>query len=224
MRDPPYLAHGPGAREGPLLLVVEGANDEAFLRTLSGILSASDAALPNLSELADSGDLVFIPFGGGSPLSWATRLASLRCPEFHLFDRELPPESAWRQIAAARVNARPGCQAWVTTPRSLENYLHPAAMVHATSGACVVDFGPDDCVATVVARDLQQRRGPRDWSDLSRFQRSKLVQKTKRWLNTTAVRHMTSELLEASDPHGDIVHWLKTIQAMLPAPRSVLIT
>jgi hypothetical protein len=221
LRDPPCLAPRPRPRprEGPLLLVVEGANDESFLKTLSGILSAADPALPNLLELAASGDIVFIPFGGGSPLSWGTRLASLGCREFHLYDRELPPESAFRQIAAARVNARPGCQAFVTSSRSLENSLHPQAIRDASGGECTVEFGPDDCVATLVARDLHRRRSPRDWNDLSRFEQTRLVQKAKRWLNTVAVRHMTPELLQASDPRGDIARWLQTIRSMLPASR-----
>src|SRR5690606_12522795 len=129
-------------------------------------LSAADPAVPNLSGLAASGELVFLPFGGGSPLPWATRLASLGCRELHLYDRELPPESTFRQIAAARVNARPGCRAFVTTPRSLENHLHPEAIRQASDGACTVEFSPDDCVATRVAQDLQQRRSRRAWSEL----------------------------------------------------------
>jgi hypothetical protein len=209
-------------RPGPLLLVVEGANDESFLKAMSGILSAADPALPNLSRLCDSGQVVFLPFGGGSPLSWATRLASLGCREVHLYDRELSPESELRRSAAALVNARRGCRAFVTTPRSLENYLHPQAVREASDGECSIAFGSDDCVATLVARDIHQRRVGRSWEDLSRWERSRLVQKSKRWLNARAVRSMTPELLATSDRSGDVVQWLRTIARMRPASCSLL--
>jgi len=186
---------------------------------LSRVLSEHEPGIPDLAELASIGAVVFIPFGGGNPLSWTTRLESLHCPEFHLYDRELPPESTARLIAATRVNQRPGCCAFVTTNRALENYLHPQALTEASGGECLVTFGPEDCVATRAAQHCHQRRSHRAWRDVPRLERTKLIQKSKRWLNTVAVRHMSAALLEESDPQKDVRHWLRTIQTMLSGGR-----
>ncbi len=77
------------AESRPVLVVVEGANDIEFLRRASVILHAADAALPVLSHLERRGRIVFVPFGG-DPRNWIFRFAELGCPEFHLFDLEVP--------------------------------------------------------------------------------------------------------------------------------------
>ena len=73
-----------------LLVVVEGLHDVVFLRALTRILHGADASIPDLAALEAEGELVFLPFGGGDVLAWADRLASLRVPELHLYDREAP--------------------------------------------------------------------------------------------------------------------------------------
>ena len=221
MRDPPLPLSGCNDLR-PLLLVVEGSHDATFLKSVSQILAHDSALIPNLDELADRGSVIFVPFGGGNPLPWTSRFASLHCPEFHLNDRELPPESTFRYLAAGRVTQRRGCRAFVTTPRSLENYLHPRAIVQA--GGAHVSFRPDDCVATELARQAVERTAGREWKGYSHRERQKHVQRAKRWLNTVAVKHMTAELLAESDPTGDISMWLRTIQLMLPRQERIILS
>ncbi len=94
------------AAHRPVLVFVEGGNNVEFLRRISGILHAADAALPDLSGLEHRGELVFVPFGGGDLRSWSCRFAHLGSPEFHLYDREMPPVTEERHEAARIVNSR----------------------------------------------------------------------------------------------------------------------
>jgi hypothetical protein len=197
----------------PLLCVVEGRHDVEFLRRLSAHLSRDDPALPDLGAWERDGQLVFVPFGGGDVLAWSDRFAPLGCPEFHLYDRELPPESAVRRQAVSRVNARPHCHAVLTTKRSLENYLHPTALVLA--GGMELEFDDETSVAEQMARQqvaaLDFSPG---WDHLSRRTRSRFTNRAKRWLNTVAVEHLSRALLAERDPDGEVLSWLWTISLL----------
>lgn len=48
------------------LVMLEGRNEIEFLKRISKILHANDAAVPDLSQLERLGMLVFIPVGGGA--------------------------------------------------------------------------------------------------------------------------------------------------------------
>jgi hypothetical protein len=94
----------------PVLIVVEGAHDVEFLRRLTAHLHLEDASIPDLAAWEQDGAVIFIPFGGGNVLAWSSRFAPLSCAEFHLYDREIEPETAIRQQAVDRINARPDCR------------------------------------------------------------------------------------------------------------------
>ena len=192
------------------MIIVEGTNDVEFLVRLSRRLSITDRSVPDLQGLVSAGRVVFIPFGGGNPAAWSDRLSPLGCPEFHLYDRESPPETELRQAAVARVAARPGCRAFLTRKRALENYLHPLAI--AAGGGGEILFGDNDCVTTVLARKWYEPG--RNWSEMPRRARSRFCQRAKRWLNTIAVEQMTADSLHQSDPTGDLQGWFKTIGRM----------
>ena len=217
--DPPILSISARTRFSfhgvrPLLCLVEGRHDVEFLRRLTANLSRDDPTLPDLGILERDGHLVFVPFGGGDVLAWSDRFAPLRCAEVHLYDREIPPETAIRREAVLRVNARPHCQAFVTTKRSLENYLHTTALVHA--GGVELEFDDEACVAECLARQQSEvlNFNP-SWDHLSRRTKSRLTNRAKRWLNTVAVEHLTRELLAESDSQGEVLHWLRTITELM---------
>ena len=198
----------------PVLLVVEGFNDIEFLRRISQILHEHDPTLLDLGVLEEQGRIVFVPFGGGGVLSWTDRLAPLGLREWHLYDRELPPETDLRLAAVEAVNQREQCQAFLTSKRSLENYLHSAA-IKAAEGIDVAfhDFDP---VVDLTARRIQQRdEGAKPWELLSRRTRSRRIHRAKQRLNTTAVDLMSVDMLHESDPNGDIISWLTSIQEFL---------
>ena len=198
----------------PLLIVLEGQNDIEFLRRISVMLSAVDSRLPDLSILERRDQIVFVPFGGGEIQSWAYRLAPLRRAEFHLYDREVPPLSEQRFATARIVNLRPGCSAFVSGKRSVENYLHPQAIFQASG--IQIEFGDNDDVAEVVAlKRFLTHDSDRNWLSITARCRRRLRNRAKLWLNRDAAGRMTAELLAARDPDGEVRNWLTTIAEMV---------
>ncbi len=94
----------------PVLLVVEGPHDVEFLRRISRMLHAHDPELPDLGSLEQTSRLVFLPINGGNVRAWCRRLETLGKAEFHLYDREEPPEASLREQAAAVINSRPAAK------------------------------------------------------------------------------------------------------------------
>ncbi len=196
-----------------ILIVVEGVNDIEFLRRISTMMHKHHSSVPDLAAREANGQLVFLPIGGSSITAWSDRLAPIRCREVHIYDRELPPETELRRKAIRRIKSRPGCHAVLTRKRSMENYLHPDAILAA--GGPRIDFGEDDSVPELVAQTAFETRHPHvSWETLKRRTQKRLANLSKRWLNTRAVDCMTPQLLQASDPHGDIIEWLATIDVL----------
>ena len=192
-----------------LLVVVEGPNDIEFLRRISTILHRDDSRIPDLADMERRLALVFVP-SGGVDLSTAFRFVSLGLPEFHLLDRDIPPLTQTRHQVAAMVNSRPRCHAAVTSKRSLENYLHPSAVLEA-SGISVA-FSDEDNVPELIARQANERHEPSvPWDELSARVRKRLCYKTKKWLNTRAVEQMTVARLAERDGNGEVRAWLAAI-------------
>ena len=197
-------------RTGPLLFVVEGANDGEFLWRLTAQLRRDLPGLPDLHLLSVTERIAIVPVGGGDPASWPDRLAALRLPEFHLYDREQAPEDEQRTRAIERVNARLGCRGFITCKRSLENYLHPAAI--AAAGGGEIDFGDHDPVARLLAQHWQAVVPTAiAWEALAHRTQRRLTHHAKRWLNTVAVERMTLALLAERDPAGELLGWLRAI-------------
>ena len=127
-RGPPQPSR-PGR---PVLLLVEGPNDAEFLIRISRVLYRQNVVTVELTQLIESHRLVLTLLGGGIPHEWWNRFALLGCPEFHLYDKEVEPQTAERRKLMELVNTRPGCIARLTSKRSLENYLHPGAIRDAS--------------------------------------------------------------------------------------------
>lgn len=197
-------------RPGPTLIIVEGVHDVEFLRRLTSKLHVQDQSIPDLVDLERAAQVIFIPFGGGHVLPWAQRFAPLRCPEFHLFDRELAPETEIRQQAVDLINSRPSCRALLLPLRSLESYLHPAAIFDAGGG--LVSLRPEDDIVTAVARTWHSKQElDLTWDELPCQSKRRKTAQVKRWLNKAVVSHMTLGLLLQMDPAGELLAWIKAI-------------
>lgn len=193
-----------------LLLVVEGLYDIRFLRRISATLRAAQPDLPDLATLEARQELIFVPIGGGDMAAWSGRLAGLGLPEFHLYDREAPPETQSRQRAADLVNRRAGCRAALTAKRNLENYLHPTAIRQAHD--IELSFGDADDVAELAARECYSLRfSSVCWEHLPARLRRRLRCRAKFWLNTYAAAAITPDLLAHRDPDGEVAGWLRAI-------------
>jgi hypothetical protein len=201
---------------GPLklLVVVEGVHDIEFLRRISGMLHAHEPRLPDLRALEHRGALVFVPFGGSDLKLWVHRLSPLNKPEIHIYDREEPPETEVREQLAGAVNQRPGCLAVVTAKRTLENYLHPAAIREA--GGVDLEFGDDDPVADLIAQRVSARERPDEiWQELPRRTKTRRRNRVKHWLNRSAAERMTPERLAEQDPQGEVRSWLESMLRLM---------
>ena len=176
----------PSRQRPRVLVVVEGPFDIEFLRRISTILAAGLVSVPDLADMERRHALVFLPFGGDAWL-WTERLAPLGFPEFHLYDREMSPETELRARAAHRVNLRAGCQAVLTTKRSIENYLHPQAVVEACGVA--VEFGDQDPVADLIAEQLHSAQDAVPWPQLPHRTHKRRRNRTKRILHTKWLNH-----------------------------------
>lgn len=198
--------------ESKLLIIVEGQHDVAFLKQISTVLHEQDQNLPHLSELESAGQVLFVPTGGGDLSQWTNRFAHLNQREFHLYDREVQPLTDERQAVVAGVNRRADCQGVLTRKRSIENYLHPAAVQKVLD--IDVAFADDDNVAESVAVATLERRGA-DWHNLSSRSQRKLRERAKQRLHRLVVPQMTVELLAERDPDGEVEGWLRTIATLL---------
>lgn len=204
----------PSLPSRPVLVLVEGIHDAAFLRRISDILSATHADISSLASMEQAGEIVILPLGGNGPQPWLQRLEPLGRAAFSLFDREMPPESEQRRFAVSQLNTQPRQRAFVTGKRSLENYLHPQAISQARG--VWVTLTDDSAVADLVATAILRRKGfMQDWTSLPIRTRKRLRAQAKQWLNREAVEQMTPELLHRSDPDGEIVDWLRTIAELV---------
>lgn len=177
-QDTPVVSH----TTLKLIVVIEGPHDIEFLRRISVMFHAHEPELPDLASMENRKELIFLPFGGVDLKLWPHRLAPLEKPELHIYDRESSPETELRRQLADSVNRRPGCLAFVTKKRSLENYLHPAAIREA-SGLDIA-FGDDDDVADLIARQSHAGQYADEvWEELPRRKQTRRRNRVKRWLN-----------------------------------------
>src|SRR5690606_22636238 len=130
--------------------------------------------------------------------------------EFYLFDREVSPETEVRERAMKSLPPLPNRSAFLTRKRSLENYLHPAAI----EAACGVSIAIDDetFVAEEVAQKLfEAKRYKNAWRQLTPRTQKRLREQSKHWLNREAVERMTVAWLHERDPAGEVLGWLRAI-------------
>jgi len=106
--------------------------------------------------------------------------------------------------------ARSRCHAAITSKRSLENYLHPAAIFEA-SGICVEFSDEDDLPGLIACQANQRHESGVAWDEISARARKRLRYKAKRRLNTRAVEKMTAARLAERDTSGEVRGWLATI-------------
>src|SRR5436190_5171619 len=71
---------GGTAMNGPVLIVLGGANDIQFLVRLSARLRVHLSSVPDLSRWQTEGRLALVPVGGGDPASWPDRFRQLSLP------------------------------------------------------------------------------------------------------------------------------------------------
>lgn len=211
LRGPPSIPASASSHL-PILLFFEGPHDVEFLTRMSRLLQPNHLQLPDLTAVVDAGLAICLPVGGNGPQPWMSEIGRLGKSEFHLFDREIEPVTAIRRLAISRLNARPGCRAFLTTKRSLENYLHPQAIAAALG----IEIEDDTAVPDLVAQKLYELSAPSTpWQDLGQRTQKRLRNRAKHHLNGRVVEQMTPALLAKRDPEGELIHWIATIASLI---------
>jgi len=206
-----------------LFIALEGPHDISLLSALSKVLSDHDTDIPNLSSLEIDGQLIFVPMGGSCLAMWADRLKGINRPEIHLCDRDIEPPAQPKYLKHMNaVNARDGCDAFCTSKREMENYIHPRAIEEAyeASGITIAlpdSFGSFDDVPMIVAQAVHEVNGEEKWGNIEREKQQRKESRAKKVINDAAARNMTAERLSEVDPDDEIIGWMKVIQTIVMA-------
>ena len=182
-----------------VLLCVEGPNDITAIGHMSRALHHADPTLP---DLMDEPQIAFIPLGGGTLNHWVNNgyLRKFGRPEVHIYDGDVPSY----QSKADKVNQRAdGSWAVQTSKREIENYLHPSAI--KASIDVDVEFDDTDDVPKLVSEALESQPHRQPWNTAT----------VKQKLTDQAFPLMSAELIDESDPDGDVKGWLRRISGML---------
>lgn len=196
-----------------LFLGVEGIHDINFLCGVSRMLIDSGEELLDLEALQEAGSVVLLPLGGSSLAAWVARLAPLKRPEVHIFDRDAGPEDEPKcNDVVAEFDSQEGCTTFVTSKREMENYIHPDAIMAALG--IDIEVGDDDDVYANVLEKVRKASGDGiRCSYEGCIGKRNTVKKSsiKFHLNYCCVRTMTPEMLDERDPKGEIRGWLQAI-------------
>ena len=199
-----------------MFVVVEGIHDIALLKGLSRMFRSHGVVVPDLDAIELDGELVFVPAGGANNLAyWASRLAVINRPEFHLFDRDAPSAAPPKhQAKIDAVNQRTGCKAVATSRLEVENFVHHHAInacAQAQGIACnlTASYGVDDDVPNLLAAELNLHAPAHaKWGP----------NRVKAWLADTVVSTMDATMVAEIDPDGELLGWMNDITAMLAPP------
>lgn len=189
-----------------VLLCLEGPTDVIAFKCLSKALHAADPTLPNL---ATDERIAFIVLGGSTLKHWVDEnyLHSLRRPEIHIYDRDVPAYAA----AVNKVNLRTdGSWAAQTTKHEIESYLHPEAIREAFGVTILVDDHPGDGKA--VPKIFAEA-----YSAAQRFDGVMKDSNAKTRLAEKAFPLMTAERIKERDPLGEVSDWLRRIGQLAAA-------
>lgn len=189
------IAHGLGMLPDNLIQVmicVEGWNDIRFLQHVSHTLHKADSSIPDLS--CDP-HYVLIPLHGGN-LRDVVNLNLFRGfnkPEFHIYDRD-DNDTYCEQIDVIN-NRNDGSKAVRTLKRTMENYIHPAAIERATKQR--IDVSDDNNIVEVLCKTLRLKKND-----------------VKKTLNKSIASNMTVEEIDERDGRNEIRGWLRDIAGL----------
>ena len=196
-----------------VLICVEGPNDILFLQQISRILHSHDHSIP---DLTDNSDIAFLPLGGSSLKQWVEKkyLKGLRKPEIHIYDADdqhnPPYKSQFDDINAAPDKNK----AFLTSKRTMENYLHPDAITEVFEFSIV--FSDWDNIPELVAREIHEKSESQNrWEELTQQVRKSKISAAKVRLNRDAASKMTYERIQQRDGIDEISGWLRHISSML---------
>ncbi len=210
--------------EPRVIVVVEGRNDDTFLKIMSKTLSQHDPIV--YCDIETDPHIVLLPAGGQNLQAWIERksLDKLDLPSVHIFDRgrNSPPryQSQYEQI-----NRRnDGSVAFMTARMEIENYIPGQVIREALReealkqghdlDPCEIEVFPNTDVPELVARLRHARAGnSRDWETIDDSKKEKKKENAKKFLNETVAKMMTVD-----DIADEIKTWIAKISELARRP------
>lgn len=192
-----------------VIICVEGSHDIEFLKHISAILHKHDPSFPDLN---DEMGVVLIPLGGDNLKNWVTKhyLKPLKLPEVHIYDNDKREQY---QSAHDEVNSR-GDGSWATFTRGpeMENYLHLDAINEVFTGLNIQESD-----LKKYKYDIPKLIKSRSSSIRKKTLKGKIHKENdaKNYLNNDVVKRMTIKRLSQSDPHDDIIGWMRGIAELI---------
>ncbi|MDT4807052.1 AAA ATPase domain protein [compost metagenome] len=188
-----------------VLLCVEGPTDIIALKCLSRALHAADQTVLNLES---DPRVAFVLLGGSTLKHWvaAHYLRQLNRPEVHIYDSDVATYGA----AIDDVNKRTdGSWGVLTAKHEIECYLHADAIKEA--------FGVDVMIVDQPGADGKAvpKMFAEVYSAQQRFDGVMKDTQAKIRLADKAFPLMTAERVEARDPAGEVLGWLRRLGSML---------
>jgi predicted ATP-dependent endonuclease of OLD family len=180
-----------------VLVCVEGANDVRFLRNISHTLHQADQNIPDLS--CDP-HFAIIPMNGGNlrDVVNAHLFKNFQKPEFHIYDRD---DNNTYDEQVKKVNSRmDGSKAVQTSKRSMENYIHPAAIKRVIDAT--IEVTDDNDIVTCLSGLLGKKKTV-----------------VKAILSDEIAPVMTVEEIGERDTTGEIKGWLSDVSRMADEPK-----
>lgn len=206
-----------------LFVGVEGVNDINFLKNISKIIALENTDALNLHELEESGEVVFIPFGGSSFKLWINRLNGLNVKEYHICDRDNePPQPAHYQTVVDDINAQDAKKAVITNKRELENYIHHDAICNLyqpdNSAFSLTECQSFDDIPTLVAQHLHEiSESSKPWEEVTSEKQKQKVSKVKKRLNEEVIELMSYEQYCEIDSEKEVELWLLEMKEFIDA-------
>lgn len=191
------------------------------LKNFSKVICSEHTELKDLETLENDGKIVFIPLGGSSFKLWINRLNGLNIPEFHICDRDYePPTAAHYQDIVDELNAQDGKEAYITSKRELESYIHHDVICeyYWEQGHTITlnPFNDFDDVPLEVAKALHEvSESPHTWDGVSVENKKKKVSSCKKNLNNHAIAKMTYEQYCEIDANKEIEEYLRRIDELV---------
>ncbi len=176
-----------------VLICVEGANDIRFLRHVSRTLNATDSQLPDLSS---DPRFAFIPMHGGN-LRDVVNLHLFKGfgkSEFHIYDRD--DNNTYAEQQEQVNNREDGSRAVQTMKKTMENYLHPAAIERITN--CRIEVTDENDIVTELCGQLGKKKS-----------------EIKAILYNEVAPVMTADEIDQRDGQSEIRNWLRSISELL---------
>ncbi|HAT7074297.1 TPA: AAA family ATPase [Legionella pneumophila] len=192
-------------KRAKVLVCMEGPHDLQFLKRINQLLKVEDN---NITDIFTDPRVAFVVLGGSTLQEWVNQhyLRNIGLPEVHIYDRDELRNGKYKyQDAKDKVCLRrDGSEAFLTTKREMENYLHIDAINDTLKPIVDHTFNfilSDDCDVESEIRAQLNGQG--------RIQRRTI----KNWLNEDVANNMTLERLKERNGYEEIKSWFTAIES-----------